>query len=72
MQTQMIIQPHVSNKSTKPNQNIKTGQPLQFLTNQLTLSQPGVQIMPTTVLPAPPDFQTLRRACIDSVKDQSV
>ena len=38
-------------------------QPPQFLTDQLTLSQPGGQIMPATVLPAPPpDFQTLRRA----------
>ena len=37
----------------------------QFLTDQLTLSQPGGggQIMPTTVLSAPPEFQTLRRAC---------
>ena len=33
----------------------------QFLAKQLTLSQPGGQIMPTTVLQAPPDFQTLRR-----------
>ena len=33
----------------------------QFLTDQLTLSQPGGQIIPTTVLRAPPpDFQTLR------------
>ena len=39
-------------------------QPPQFLTDQLTLYQPGGgQIMHTTVLPAPPDFQTLRRAC---------
>ena len=36
----------------------------QFLAEQLTLSQPGGQIMPTTVLQAPPDFQTLRRPCI--------
>ena len=35
----------------------------QFLAEQLTLSQPGGQIMPTTVLWALPDFQTLRRAC---------
>ena len=36
----------------------------QFLAKQLTISQPGGQIIPTTVLPAPPppDFQTLRRA----------
>ena len=33
----------------------------QFLAKQLTLSQPGGQIMPTTVIQAPPDFQTLRR-----------
>ena len=33
----------------------------QFLAKQLTLSQPGLQIMPTTVIQAPPDFQTLRR-----------
>jgi hypothetical protein len=39
--------------------------PPQFLAEQLTLSQPGGQIMPTTVLQAPPtDFQTLRRPCI--------
>jgi hypothetical protein len=34
------------------------------LAKQLTLSQPGGQIMPTIVLrapPSPPDFQTLRR-----------
>ena len=37
-------------------------QPPQYLTDQLTLSQPGGQIIPTTVLPAPPDFQTLRWA----------
>ena len=38
----------------------------QFLTDQLTLSQPGGggQIMPTTVLQAPQNFQTLRRPCI--------
>ena len=34
---------------------------LQIFTDQVTLSQPGGQIMPTTVLRAPPDFQTLRR-----------
>ena len=33
----------------------------QFLAKQLTLSQPGGQIMPTTEIQAPPDFQTLRR-----------
>jgi hypothetical protein len=33
----------------------------QFLEEKLTLSQPGEQIMPTTVLQAPPDFQNLRR-----------
>ena len=36
----------------------------QFLAKQLTLSQPGGQNMPTSVLLAPTDFQTLRRACI--------
>ena len=36
--------------------------PPQFLAKQLTLSQPGGQIIPTTVLRAPPEFQTLRRA----------
>ena len=35
--------------------------PPQFLAEQLTLSQPGGQITPTTVLSALPDFQTLRR-----------
>ena len=38
--------------------------PPQFLAKQLTLSQPGGLIMPTTVLRAPsPDSQTLRRPC---------
>ena len=37
--------------------------PLSFLEENLTLSQPGGQIMPTTVLSALPDFQTLRRPC---------
>ena len=32
-----------------------------FFGHQLTLSQPGGHIMPTTVLQAPLDFQTLRR-----------
>ena len=36
----------------------------QFLAKQLTLSQAGGQIIPTTVLRAPPDFQTLRRAWV--------
>ena len=31
---------------------------------QLTLSQPWGQIMPPTVLRAPPDFRTLRRPCM--------
>ena len=35
----------------------------QFWAKQLTLSQPGGQIIPTTVLQAPTEFQTLRRAC---------
>ena len=34
--------------------------------NQLTLSQPGGQIMPTTVIQAPLDFQTLRQPCTTS------
>ena len=33
------------------------------LAKQLTLSQPGGQIISTTVLRAPPEFQTLRQAC---------
>ena len=33
----------------------------QFLADQLTLSQPGGHIMPTTLLRATPDFQTLWR-----------
>jgi hypothetical protein len=37
--------------------------PPQFSAEQLTLSQPGGHIMPTTGLPAPPDIQTGRRAC---------
>ena len=35
----------------------------QFLAKQLTLFQPGGQNIPATVLRAPPEFQTLRRAC---------
>ena len=35
----------------------------QILADQLTLSQPGRQIMPTSLLLAPPDFQTFRRPC---------
>ena len=35
---------------------------LKFLAKQLTLFQPGGQIIPTTILRAPPDFQTLQRA----------
>jgi hypothetical protein len=37
--------------------------PLQFLANQLTLSQPGRWIMPQTLLRAPPDFETFPRPC---------
>ena len=39
-------------------------QPPQFLADQLTLSQPGGTHYPHPVLPAPPDFQTLRRPCV--------
>ena len=46
--------------------------PPQFLTDQLTLSQPGGLIMPTTVLPAPPNFQTLRRACTCIINSQGI
>ena len=35
-----------------------------FLSDQLTLSQPGGAHYPHPVLRAPPDFQTLRRPCI--------
>ena len=40
-------------------------QPPQFLTDQLTLSQPGGAdyARHSTPSPPPPDFQTLRRAC---------
>ena len=37
--------------------------PPQILADQLTLSQPGGLIMPTTVLPAPPDFGPLLHPC---------
>ena len=37
--------------------------PSRFFAENLTLSLPGGQIMPTTVLNAPSDFQTLRRPC---------
>ena len=33
------------------------------MAKQLTLSQPGGQIRPTTIIQAPPYFQTLRRTC---------
>ena len=36
-------------------------EPSQFLAKQLNLSQPEGQIMPTTVLQAPSNVQTLRR-----------
>ena len=45
-----------------------------IVADQLTLSQPGGQIMPATVLRAPPDFQTLRRPCnvrIDYIRGTS-
>ena len=35
----------------------------QILADQLTLSQPGGQIMCTALLLAPPDFQTFLRPC---------
>ena len=37
--------------------------PSQILADQLTLSQPWGQIMPTTLLLAPSDFQTFLRHC---------
>ena len=37
--------------------------PLQILTEQLTLTQLVAQIMPTTLLLAPSDFQTFLRHC---------
>ena len=37
--------------------------PLQVLVATVTLSQPEGQIMPTTLLLAPPDFQTILRPC---------
>ena len=39
--------------------------PPQFLADQLTLSRPGGAHYPHPVLHAPPDFQTLRHACLD-------
>ena len=44
--------------------------PPQFLSEQLTLSQPGGQNMSTIVLQAPPDFQTLRRPWLLSLGDK--
>ena len=35
----------------------------QILADQLTLFQPGGQIIPTLILLAHPDFQTFRRPC---------
>ena len=46
--------------------------PPQCLAEQLTLSQPGGQIMPTTVLQAPSNFQTLRRPCHGKPKISSI
>ena len=48
-------------KYAGPSQAGGLGELQPFLAKQLTLSQPVGQIMPTTVLRAPPDFQTLRR-----------
>ena len=51
--------------------NMYTGPSLAgwlFLAKQSTLSQPGGQIIPTTVLRAPPNFQTLWRALHISLK----
>ena len=39
------------------------GTPRFWQITQLTLSQPGGQIMPTYLLMAPPNFQTFRRPC---------
>ena len=36
----------------------------KFFAEQLTLSQPGGQIMPTTALRAPLDYKTLQRTCV--------
>ena len=44
----------------------------QCLAEQLTLYQPGGQIMPTTVLQAPSNFQTLRRPCHGKPKISSI
>ena len=38
--------------------------PPRFLSDQLTLSQPGGAHYPHPVLLAPPDFYTLRRPCM--------
>ena len=46
-----------------PGEGLGGLQPPQFLTDQLTLSQPGGAHYPQPVLQSPPDFQTLRRAC---------
>ena len=43
----------------------------QFLADQLTLSQPGGHIMPTTLLRATPDIQTLRQPYSDLAKLKS-
>ena len=38
-------------------------EPLRNLTNQLTLFKPGGQIMPLTLLPAPPDSKSYLHLC---------
>ena len=37
----------------------------QIFADQLTLSQPGRQIMPNKLLIAPPDFKNVLRSCIN-------
>ena len=46
--------------------------PPLFLADQLTLFEPRGHIMPTTLLPAPPDFWTVRRLCVHIGRDSLV
>ena len=51
---------HVLGAGLSPGEGCGGLQPPQFLTNQLTLSQPGGQIMPTIVVQdTPPRFSDL-------------
>ena len=43
--------------------------PPRFLADQLTPYQPGSQIVPTSLLRAPPDLQTFWQPCADNLEN---